>query len=40
VIGEQVELVRWCGVLLICFGVMLVAKTPVATKPHSTGASS
>jgi drug/metabolite transporter (DMT)-like permease len=40
VIGEQVELVRWCGVLLICFGDMLVAKTPVTTKPHSTGASS
>ena len=35
VLGEQILAVRWCGVLLIFFGVLLVAKTPVATKRHS-----
>lgn len=32
VIGEQVHLQRWLGVLLIFAGVMLVANTPMATK--------
>lgn len=34
VLGEHVEFARWFGVLLICLGVFLVARTPVATKPH------
>ncbi|MGB6130639.1 MAG: EamA family transporter [Acidobacteriaceae bacterium] len=34
ILGEQVEWARWIGVVLITFGVVLVAKTPVATKPH------
>lgn len=29
--GEQVSPVRWSGVLLICFGVMMVGRTPVQT---------
>lgn len=35
VLGEQVLRARWIGDLLICVGVILVAKTPVATKPHA-----
>ncbi len=35
IMGEQVEWARWLGVVLITFGVVLVAETPVATKPHS-----
>lgn len=34
VLGEHVQLVRWVGVLLITLGVLMVAETPVATKPH------
>lgn len=34
ILGEQVEWARWIGVVLITFGVVLVAKTPVTTKPH------
>lgn len=34
ILGEQIEVTRWLGVLLICCGVVLVARTPVATKPH------
>jgi drug/metabolite transporter (DMT)-like permease len=34
VLKEHVEVERWIGVLLICFGVFLVAKTPLATKEH------
>ena len=34
ILGEQVEWARWLGVLLITCGVVLVAETPVATKPH------
>lgn len=34
ILGERIQLIRWMGVLLICFGVFLVARTPVATKPH------
>jgi drug/metabolite transporter (DMT)-like permease len=34
VLGEQVHWARWLGVILITGGVVLVAKTPVATKPH------
>jgi drug/metabolite transporter (DMT)-like permease len=29
--GEHVGAIRWSGVLLICLGVMLVARTPVRT---------
>jgi drug/metabolite transporter (DMT)-like permease len=29
--GEHVGVVRWGGVLLICLGVVLVARTPVRT---------
>lgn len=35
ILGEHIQLIRWIGVLLICFGVFLVARTPVATKPHA-----
>jgi uncharacterized membrane protein len=35
ILGEQVHLVRWVGVALIFVGVVLVARTPVATKPHA-----
>jgi drug/metabolite transporter (DMT)-like permease len=31
--GEHVGAVRWGGVLLICLGVVLVARTPVRTTP-------
>lgn len=34
VLGEQVLRARWIGDLLICIGVILVAKTPVATRTH------
>lgn len=34
VLGEHVQLLRWVGVILITLGVMMVAETPVATKPH------
>jgi drug/metabolite transporter (DMT)-like permease len=34
ILRERIEATRWAGVLLICFGVFLVARTPVATKPH------
>lgn len=34
VLGEQVLRIRWIGDLLICVGVILVAETPIATKPH------
>lgn len=34
VLGEQVDLSRWIGVILIFLGVGLVAETPVATRPH------
>jgi drug/metabolite transporter (DMT)-like permease len=34
VLGEHVHWARWLGVLLITGGVVLVAETPVATKPH------
>ena len=34
VLGEHVEFTRWLGVLLIFFGVALVARTPVTTKAH------
>lgn len=34
VLGEQVDLARWIGVVLIFIGVGFVAETPVATKPH------
>lgn len=37
VLREHVDLARWMGVSLICLGVVLVAKTPVATKPHAEG---
>ena len=35
VLGEHIQLMRWSGVLLICCGVFLVARTPVSTKPHN-----
>ncbi len=38
VLGERVQMVRWLGVALICFGVSLVATTPVATKVHGAEA--
>lgn len=38
VLGERVQLVRWLGVLLIFFGVVLVAKTPLATKERPRSA--
>lgn len=38
ILGENVLALRWCGVLLICLGVLLVARTPVATKPHAAEA--
>lgn len=34
VLGESVHLARWIGVVMICVGVALVARTPVATKPR------
>ncbi len=34
VLGEHVQFARWLGVLLIFFGVILVARTPVTTKAH------
>ncbi len=34
VLGEKVQWGRWIGVVLISFGVMLVAETPVTTKEH------
>ena len=34
VLGEQVHWARWLGVILITGGVVLVAETPVTTKPH------
>lgn len=37
ILREHVDLARWLGVSLICLGVVLVAKTPVATKPHAEG---
>jgi len=37
IIGEKVEWARWIGVLLITCGVVLVAETPVVTKPHPRG---
>jgi len=37
IVGEQVHLVRWAGVSLIFVGVVLVARTPLATKPHAGG---
>jgi drug/metabolite transporter (DMT)-like permease len=36
ILGEQVHLARWLGVLLIFLGVVLVARTPLVTKPHAT----
>jgi drug/metabolite transporter (DMT)-like permease len=38
VLGEPVRFIRWLGVALICFGVYLVATTPVATKVHTAEA--
>lgn len=38
VLREQVQPARWLGVLLIFFGVVLVAKTPLATKKHPRSA--
>ena len=35
ILREHVDVARWMGVSLICVGVVLVAKTPVATKPHA-----
>jgi hypothetical protein len=35
ILGEQVHFVRWVGVSLIFLGVLLVARTPVATKAHA-----
>lgn len=35
ILNENVQLTRWLGVSLICFGVFLVARTPVATKLRS-----
>lgn len=32
VLGEQLQLERWLGVLLICAGVAFVARTPTETK--------
>jgi drug/metabolite transporter (DMT)-like permease len=32
--GEHVGLTRWIGVVLISFGVTLVAETPIATVEH------
>ena len=34
VLGEPVQWARWIGVLLIMCGVVLVARTPVTTKPR------
>lgn len=34
ILGENVEPIRWAGVILIAVGVAMVAETPVATKPH------
>ncbi len=38
ILGERIQLMRWAGVLLICCGVFLVARTPVSTKPHGSEA--
>lgn len=38
ILQEHVDVARWLGVSLICVGVALVAKTPVATKAHAQGA--
>lgn len=35
ILDEQVHFIRWLGVSLIFLGVVLVARTPVATKPHA-----
>lgn len=35
ILGEHVEPTRWAGVLLIFLGVVLVANTPQATRPHA-----
>jgi uncharacterized membrane protein len=32
IMGERVDLARWMGVVLICAGVLMVAKTPTTTK--------
>jgi drug/metabolite transporter (DMT)-like permease len=32
--GEHMSPIRWGGVLLICLGVVLVARTPVRTTPR------
>src|SRR3569833_550423 len=37
ILGEQVHFVRWVGVSLIFVGVLLVARTPVVTRPHTQG---
>ena len=37
VLHEQISLNRWAGVTLISFGVLLVSKTPVRTKPARRG---
>lgn len=34
VLGEHVHWARWLGVILIMCGVVLVARTPVATRAH------
>lgn len=38
ILGEKVPWECWLGVLLIFFGVTLVAKTPVTTKQHPEAA--
>ena len=38
ILGEHVEPMRWAGVLLIFLGVILVANTPEATRPHAVKA--
>ena len=35
ILGEHVQPMRWAGVLLIFLGVILVANTPEATRPHA-----
>lgn len=35
ILHEQVQWGRWAGVALISLGVVLVAETPVTTKPHA-----
>lgn len=34
ILGEDVEPIRWAGVILIAVGVAMVAETPVTTKSH------